>query len=152
MQDQSFIAVYDASRQERSAGAILAGWVQPCPESPDMVILPPFVIEAIATVKLNGSVLLRASTFLELVEEMAARRHGHQWIDQAYRNRHRSTLIHRTSYRRKTEAASQTAAIRVNATEPAAIRSQCPTLSVHTMRALPFTRQLMWVLVIQTNF
>ena len=56
---------------ERSAGAVLAGWVQPCPETPNLVILAPAVIEAIASVRLNGSVLLTESGFLELVGKLA---------------------------------------------------------------------------------
>lgn len=57
---------------ERSAGAVLAGWVQPCREAPNLVILAPAVIHAIANVKLNASVLLRESQFLQLVEKMAS--------------------------------------------------------------------------------
>ena len=57
---------------ERSAGAILAGWVQPCPESPNLVLLAPEVVAAIATVKLDATVLLKTSKFLELVQEMAS--------------------------------------------------------------------------------
>ncbi len=57
---------------ERSAGAVLTGWVQPSPESPNLVILPAAVIHAIAEVKLNGSVLLRDSQFLDSVEQMAS--------------------------------------------------------------------------------
>ncbi len=56
---------------ERSAGAVLSGWVKPCPETPNEVILNPAIIHAISCVRLNGSVLLHESRFLELVERMA---------------------------------------------------------------------------------
>ncbi len=58
---------------ERSAGAVLAGWLQPCPENPNLVILSPSIIDAIATVELERSVLLRTSDFLQLVESMASK-------------------------------------------------------------------------------
>ncbi len=57
---------------ERSAGATLAEWVEPHPETPQYVSLDPAVIEAIATVRLRGSVLLSHGAFLELVAEKAA--------------------------------------------------------------------------------
>ena len=56
---------------ERSAGAVLAGWLHPCPETPNLVVLDPAVIQAISRVGLNGSVLLQESRFLGLVERMA---------------------------------------------------------------------------------
>lgn len=56
---------------ERSAGAVLAGWIQPCPETPNLVILSPAVISAVSCVRLNGSILLAESGFLELVEKLA---------------------------------------------------------------------------------
>ena len=56
---------------------MLAGWVQPCPDTPNLVILASAVVDAIATVKLNGSVALSESDFLKLVEKLASQtEHG----------------------------------------------------------------------------
>ncbi len=63
---------------ERSAGAVLADWVQPHPETPQFVGLHPAVVETIATVRLRGSVLLSAHAFLKLVVENAADPEGRQ--------------------------------------------------------------------------
>ena len=57
---------------ERTAGAALADWVQPHPETTELVTLNPAVIEAIATVKLRGSVQLSQDAFLKFVAEKAA--------------------------------------------------------------------------------
>ena len=57
---------------EHSAGATLAEWVEPHLDTPQYVSLDPAVIEAIATVRLCGSVLLSHDRFLELVAEKAA--------------------------------------------------------------------------------
>ena len=57
---------------ERTAGAVLSEWVQPDPETPQYVSLDPAIIEAIATVRLRGSVLLSGGEFVALVAEKAA--------------------------------------------------------------------------------
>ena len=61
---------------ERSAGAALAEWVEPHPDRPEYVSLNPAVIEAIATVRLRGSVQLSQGTFSALVAEKAASSNG----------------------------------------------------------------------------
>ncbi len=63
---------------ERSAGAAVADWVRSHPETPQVVELHPAVIEAIATVRLCGSVLLSASAFTRLVAEKATTTRGIQ--------------------------------------------------------------------------
>ena len=57
---------------EHTAGMALAEWVQPIPETPQFVTLHPAVIQAIGTVRLNGSVLLCQTAFPELVAGIAA--------------------------------------------------------------------------------
>ena len=57
---------------ERSAGAVLADWVKSHPDTPEYVSLDPAIVEAMATVRLRGSVQLSPSSFLELVAEKAA--------------------------------------------------------------------------------
>ncbi len=56
---------------ERTAGAVLSEWIQPHPETVQLVQLHPAVVEAIATMRLHGSVLLAESVFVELVAEKA---------------------------------------------------------------------------------
>lgn len=56
---------------ERSAGAAVADWVQPQPGTTELVELHPAVVDAIATVRLHGSVLLNETTFLVRVQEAA---------------------------------------------------------------------------------
>ncbi len=56
---------------ERTEGSVLSEWIQPHPEADQLVELHPAVIEAIATTRLHGSVLLPEGTFVELVAEKA---------------------------------------------------------------------------------
>ena len=56
---------------EGTAGAVLSEWLQPHPESIQLVELHPAVVEAIATIRLHGSVLLPERVFAQLVAERA---------------------------------------------------------------------------------
>ena len=56
---------------ERSTGSLLAQWVQSHPKTDQFVNLDPAVIDAIATVRLRGSLLLPERAFQDLVAEKA---------------------------------------------------------------------------------
>ena len=60
---------------ERSAGAVLAAWTQAHPGISQFVDLHPAVIEAIASVRLRGSVLLSERVFVDTVAKLAATPH-----------------------------------------------------------------------------
>jgi hypothetical protein len=55
-----------------SEGEVLADWIEPHPETTELVSLHPAVIDALGIIPLNGSVVLSPSSFLELVAKVAA--------------------------------------------------------------------------------
>lgn len=57
---------------ERSAGEVVADWTESHPQTPGLISLHPAVVNAIGTVNLHYSVALSATTFRELVSEIAA--------------------------------------------------------------------------------
>ncbi len=58
---------------ERTEGAILEGWLLPSPDDPETVLLPPAVVEAVASVALGIAGALSEELFVETVALIAAR-------------------------------------------------------------------------------
>lgn len=56
---------------EHSEGAAIDGWLQPSAGSPELVILHPAVVDAIATVTLHGGATLSADTFTQQIAALA---------------------------------------------------------------------------------
>ncbi len=59
---------------ERTAGAAVAAWVHSVPDAPQLVALHPAVVEAIAKIRIRGTVLSDRS-FEQVLTEAAAGKH-----------------------------------------------------------------------------